>query len=219
MKTEILKEIAEYTKGANIVVVEAAHIYTDQNPSEEQSGGAIVARALLEAISSPTQRMLFIDDFHPTEPTLDISAYQGWLANLGYPVDQTLFESALVPDAHLLLAKIKEIVPKKKLSYPKNDGWQSSPAIGLWTPRGKVSLITHQGDPSCSLLDASLYLKKAEMGEVALTVLPQCYLPQQLDTLALLAKVGHASPIINVFFDPINPLESASVMFSKGAIL
>lgn len=216
MKAEILKEIAEYTKDANIVVVEAAHIYTDQTPSEEQSAGVLVAGTILEAISPPVRRLLFIDDFHPTESTLDIKAYQEWLVNLGYPVDQTLFESVLVSDAHQLLAKIKEVVPKKKLSYPKNDVWQSSPSIGLWTPRGKISLITGQGDPSCSLLDASLYLKKAEMGEIALTVLPQCYLPQQLDTIALLAKAGHVLPIINVFFDPINPLESVSVMFSEG---
>jgi hypothetical protein len=214
MKEELLQEIAEYTKTAGNVVVEAAHIYADQEPNGEQSAGALVAHALLEVIKAPTHNLLFVDDFHTAKATLDIEAYQQWLAELGYPIDQTIKEATLVPDAHKLVDRIKQIVPGKKLSPKKPDG---SKSLGLWVPGGrKVSLLTQEGKPSCNLLDASFYLKKAEIGEVSLTVLPKCYLPQQIDTIATLQRIGHNSPIINVFFDPASPLESMSIGFSGG---
>ena len=213
---EILDQIAEYTKTAECVVIEAAHIYADQEPSDEQSAGALVASYLLEVIHAPTQKLLFIDDYHPRVSTLNIEAYKQWLAELGYPVDQIIHEANLVLDAHQLVNKIKQVVPSKKL-HPKKPNGSSS--LGMWIPGGrKVSLLTQEGKPTCNALDASFYLKKAEIGDVALSVLPKCYLTQQIDTLALLDRIGHKLPIINIFFDPINPLESLLIKFNGGSI-
>lgn len=210
MKEELLEKISEYTKSAGNVVVEAAHIYADQEPNGEHSAGAIVASKVLQRVYSSTQRLLFIDDFHPQQFLLNVDSYHAWLASYGFVVDQTVFESELVPEAHLLLAKIKDVVvSKKKLSYSKDN----SSSVGLWTPRGKVPLITQGGKPSCYLLDAALYTKKAGIGDLALTILPESYLDQQLKTLAVLRRVGHTSLIINMFFDPLNPLENLSVQF------
>lgn len=211
MKEELLEKMLKYTKSAENVVVEASHIYADQEPNGEHSAGAIVASKVLQRVYSSAQRLLFIDDFHPQRFLLNVDSYHAWLASYGFVVDQTVFESELVPEARLLRAIIEEAVPKK-VSYSKDN----SSSVGLWTPRGKVPLITQDGKPSCYLLDAALYIKKAGIGDLAITILPESYLDQQLKTLAVLRRVGHSSQIINMFFDPRNPLESLSVQVYGG---
>ena len=51
MKEELLNRIAEYTKAADNVVIEAAHIYADEEPGIEQQVSCLVAAEVLTFIN------------------------------------------------------------------------------------------------------------------------------------------------------------------------
>lgn len=208
---ETLQQIAGYTLPTQRVVLEAAHIYTDGTPGIDQQAGAIWAKGIIEILPQPIHKVLFIDDVHPDNHTLNIEAYKNWLAEQGYPIDETVLESTLKPNAHQLLSKVRQIVPKKKFAQSK----EIRGSEGLWTNTGKVPLLV-AGEPSCCLLDASLYLKKFEVGDACITVLPfngiQKYVEQQSQTLALLRKVKPEFLVINLFFNPENFRNETTLM-------
>ncbi len=201
---EIIQNIQEYIGSANAVVLEAAHIYADKQPHLEQQKGAVLATAVNAGLGIPTIRTLLIDDYNITEKTLDINAYLVWLTDHGYAPDEVIMESDLVPAAHELLEEIKDRVPAKKLSTSKHDPWQSNGALGLWTPVGKVPLLTSVGRPSCALLDASLYLRKSQLAQACLTILPQEYSSQQIATHAILKRINKSVPVVNLYFNSNN---------------
>lgn len=212
---EVLHQIKEYVAPAQTVVIEAGHIYADKVPGLEQQAGAIWASEILVSLSQTTHRTLLIDDIHIVNATLDVGCYTLWLAKQGYPVDEIILESILKPESHQLLAKIKEIIPPKKIATSKTNHGSE----GLWTEAGKVPLLV-SGQPSCCLLDAALYLKKFQTGEYCVTVLPftgdQKYVEQQQLTLALLKKVKPDFQVVNIFFNPHNFKEDFTLMVNGG---
>lgn len=205
MKEQLLDQLAEYTQRANSVVVEAAHIYANKQPGLEQQKGAYLASKVCSGLTIPVTRILLIDDFNVSARSLDTKDYLAWLADQGYAPDEVVMESDLIPSAQELLKEIKEIVPAKKLSAPRYDPWQVNGALGLWTPVGKVPLLTAGGRPSCALLDASFYLIKSKKGSVSFTILPYEYSPQQAATFAILSRINRFVPVVNLYFQIDNP--------------
>lgn len=213
---ETLQHIREYTAAAEIVVIEAAHIYADKEPGCEQEASALLAAEVLSALDKSHHKMLLIDDIHIANSTLDVAFYKSWLEQQGYPIDEVVMESTLIPDAHQLLNTIKATVPPKKLSTPKREAWESIGSIGLWTQAGKAKLTETNGAPSCVLLDAAFYLKKAQQGQASVTILPNSYQEQQLQTLSVLKKVNPDISVINIFYDPNNFWKDITIAFNRS---
>lgn len=213
---ETLQHIKEYTVAAEIVVIEAAHIYADKESGCEQKASALLAAEVLSALDKSHHKTLLIDDIHIINSTLDVEFYKTWLEQLGYPIDEVVMESTLIPDAHQLLNRIKATVPPKKLAIPKREAWESNGSIGLWTPAGKAKLTETNGAPSCVLLDAAFYLKKAQQGQVSVTILPNTYQDQQLQTLSVLKKVNPDIAVINIFYDTQNFWNDITIAFNRN---
>lgn len=199
---EVIKKVQEHTAVASLVVVEAAHIYADQQPCAEQAVSASIAAEIGFNLGKPMHRMLLVDDYHPMAKTLELDSYIDWLSGQGYSTDEVIMESSLVQDAQELLEQIKQSVPKKKIALSKGDGWKPSLGLGLWTRMGKIPLLTSYGRPSCELLDAALYLKKSQLSETCLTILPNHYISEQSRTQAILGSIGHRISLVNIYFDP-----------------
>lgn len=223
MKAELLNDIAEYTKAVDIVVVEAAHIYADNEPGQEQQVSSLVASEVLACLNKPTHKTLLIDDIHITSPTLNLDFYTQWLAEQGYSVDEVVMESSLIQDSKQLLDQLRAVVPPRKLVSAKKEPWElnGSMATGLWTEVGKVSLLTPAGQPTCNLLDAALYIKKAQVGETCVTILPtpdgqNNYVKQQLQTLAVLRRVRPDISVVNIFFNPNNFGDDLTITFNRA---
>jgi len=203
---EVLQNLIEYTQSAETVVVEAAHIYADKEPGQEQKGGSVVASEVLCALNKPTHKILLIDDIHVANSTIDLASYSQWLVKQGFMVDEVVMESTLIPDAHQLLGKIKEVVSPKKLVAARKEVGELNGFLGLWTEAGKVPLLTSGGQPTCNLLDAAFYIRKAQLGETCVTILPKPdgqnnYIKQQLQTLAVLRRVRPDISVVNIFFN------------------
>ncbi len=213
MKKELLNQISEYTNATGSVVIEAAHIYADQQVGKEQVIGAVLAAEIVACITRPIHRMLLIDDIHTKDNSLDLAEYRSFLTHNGFDIDELVLESVLNSQAYDLLRQIKEVIPKKKLWQPKNDFYESM-ALGMWTRNGKVSLLDADHKPSCHLLDAAFYIDKAKKASLAITVLPSQYIPQQQKTLSILERINMNFNILNVFFDQSNP--EIITIFSNG---
>lgn len=219
---ERLQNLIEYTESAEMVVLEAAHIYADKEPGTEQQVSSLVASEVLSILNKPSHKILLIDDIHVTNPTFDLEFYQQWLTEQGYSIDEAVMESDLIPEAHQLLCKVKETVPSKKLALAKRSGWEweSNRSVGLWTEAGKVPLLTSSGQPTCNLLDAAFYIKKAQIGKTCITILPKPdeqsdYIKQQLQTLAVLRRVRSDISVVNIFFNPNNFCDDLMIICNR----
>lgn len=219
---EVLQKLIEYTESAQTVVVEAAHIYADKEPDKEQQASSIVASEVLSALNKPTHKTLLIDDIHITNPTLDLKLYTQWLTKQGYSIDEVMMESTLIPDANQLLGQIGGVVSPRQLVVAKKEPWElnGSMATGLWTEVGKVPLLTPGGQPTCNLLDATFYIRKAQLGETCITILPKPdgqsdYIKQQLQTLAVLRRVRPDISVVNIFFNPNNFWDDLTITFNR----
>lgn len=192
------------------VIVEAGHIYTNELPAEEHEIGAKIGSEICKALKDlgfVVEKWLFIDDYNPqfeNKPILlDESKYESQLASLGFVPDVKVYESALVEQAEQALQSLVQN------NYAQKD-YKSQ----------KVALCKHNillFDPetkkySCSLLDACLYMKKAQKGNVSITVLDQQFEPQQKGTLTVLKKLGGKNDsIFPVYHSTPSPVIHESV--------
>lgn len=197
-KKKIMKQdkekINSHLNGASSVVLEAAHIYADKTPGDEQRIGAEIASELSESFHATVRKALLIDDFNITAKTLDTGFYLEQLKSWGFSPDDVFMESDLVPAAPDLVNRIKALKSAKVKNW---DGRGSR----IWSPNGMVGLIKPDGRPTCPALDALLYEKKSRLAQAAVTVLPLSYADQQIATQTVMEKAGISIPIVNVFFD------------------
>lgn len=199
MQKEIEK-INGYLESRESVVVEAAHIYADKQPAEEQLTSALLASGVSAGLKARIVRTLLIDDYNVVEKTLNTKSYLDWLSDHGYVPDHVFMESDLVSDARELVKELKDRIPPKKFWIPKNDFRKQNHELAFWTRERKVFVVTRENRPSCPLLDAALYLRKSRLAAASLTVLPERYAPEQRATGAILEKLDRSLPIVNLYF-------------------
>ena len=174
-----------------VICVEAAHIYTNETPSDDHFFCAQVGSRVVEAISgngSSIVKMLFIDDYHPAESILDLDAYIGKLERAGFTPDEVMRESSLTESAHRLLESLNgQTVKREGKTY-------------LDEPN--LFLVGADGTLGCNLLDAALYLEKFEKFDFSVTILPETYRSQQNGVRRLLKVLGHETvPVANVYYN------------------
>lgn len=176
-----------------VVCVEAAHIYTNETPSDEHFFCAQIGARVVKALSgngANIVKMLFVDDYHPDpeEDILNLHAYVSKLEQAGFAPDTVITESSLTDSALCLLKSLN------------GQTVQRGGKICLDKPN--LTLIAEDGTLSCNLLDAALYMEKFKNFDFSITVLPETYKAQQKNVRKLLKVFGHETvPFANVYYD------------------
>ena len=191
MFTSLLEKLERTKPG--VVCVEAAHIYTNETPSDDHFFCARIGARVVEALAGNGARvvkMLFVDDYHPKpeEAALNLPAYMSELERAGFAPDMVITESSLAESARSLVYSLNGQTIQR-------DG-----EICLAKPN--LALIAKNGALSCNILDAALYLEKFRKFDFSITVLPEIYKAQQKNVRKLLKAFGHETvPIANVYYN------------------
>lgn len=196
----------------NKTTIEAGHFYLYEDEKGEPPGflneqylGVQLAFQIAQESGCEAEFLLFIDDYHGN-PDLDRDWQDEDIQHTllqhpdAQPAYQAFQEQGIEPllvselavtsaAAHLLHLLIKKGVVAKG---NKN----------LLSDYGNVSLVTKDNQPTCSLIDSALYLKKigVTQDQSTVTVLPIRYKPQQEQVKQILRAFGVAHPPITVVY-------------------
>lgn len=182
------------------VCVEAAHIYMNEDPNETHEFAARIGANIADEIGkygSIVARHLFIDNFNPSPEsfTLNVDEYILRLRKNGFDPQVVTFEAALELSAQNILYTLNG-----KTHRHEGD---------IFLSEKKIKLVSC-GRPTCNLLDASLYVAKLSMFELAITILPLTFKNQQKKVMHILNALGYNRiPIINVFYGEDNKINLA----------
>jgi hypothetical protein len=186
------------------IIIEAGHIYTNQEVSPKHELGVKIGALLgnfFNALGYETENWLFVDNYNPQfeewPQDLDLAGYETLISHLGFSPDIVKFEKDLVGEA------------QEKLEYLVQKGIAGEKKGGKIMVFGTSAQLYDPTEDkySCALLDACLYMQKLEQGSSALTVLPctdqygNLYNSQQKKTLEILSHfdVG-PDKILPVYF-------------------
>ena len=192
-------------------MVEAGHFYVRDGLSSEQLQGIAVGRQVIAALQDMGMQVsscMFVDDFHlngkdphgtgafksenlsdPKVRDAIISASIESLQDTGFAPEKVYLENDFAAPAQALYHQLEQagVLKHKKDGTVRLNG---------------IVVLTSDGTPSCSLLDAATYLGKAQDldGGLLVTVLPEKWERQQETTRAILAALNQKPPILNVYF-------------------
>ncbi|MBT3814506.1 hypothetical protein HOE37_03965 [Candidatus Woesearchaeota archaeon] len=194
----------EYKKNEKIII-EAGHIYTNQEVNPKHELGAKVGALLgnfLMGLGYETENWLFVDDYNPQfeewPQELDLNEYQKKLTGWGFSPDLTKFEKDLVG---LAQEKLEELLKTGVAGEKKKGG-----RIVIYGSSAQL-YDPNENKYSCALLDACLYLQKLEQGDFTLTILPcfdqygNLYYSQQQKTFQILSHLDvDPTKILPIYF-------------------
>lgn len=191
------------------IIVEAGHIYTNEQPSLDHQIGATWGNLLsnyLTLFGSQITKWLFIDNYNPQfeekPQDLEIANYVNLLSEWKFAPDKVLYESDFVEHA-------QEIV-----TYLQKQGYAKENHEGKTIlNKGKILLYDPEHEKyMCSLLDACLYLQKLEQADGCITILNQQYASQQKGTFAILKKLNiNVNRIFPFFYSTKNSTTNPSI--------
>ncbi len=205
-------------------IIPGARTLTDEVASPEILTGIQIGTQILNSLREAglnSQRAAFIDDTmlanHPIERSGDLygdfairrSIYQqitsqsytkaGWTPRVEYR------ESNVKNRAIELIADLQKAI------FQRHDYWLSQDGKKIkYKEGGKTKSITLLGKdgydydpnyPSCDVLDLAMYKQKLNDAQVAITVLPHRYKPQQDRVKKLFSLLGEIPQVIIVYFD------------------
>lgn len=203
IKNFLQQEINSLNIQSQQVIVEAGHIYSGEKVSDEHQMGLMIGRCVaevLEEIGLEVSTMLFIDDYNGSgESQETLSLYQESLNSIGFEPKEIVYETSLTTMANDLILDLKRKGKVKKIKERDCLLAGSQGLIDLW----------RNGKYSCSILDAALYLTKAQKsdGGLLVTVLPKSYREQQRKTKLILSAMQFNTPILNVYFNADGKIE------------
>jgi hypothetical protein len=182
---------------ATSVNVEAGHFYSDLQLREIDVMGIRIGNnvvSLMQELGLHVGRCVLVDDFHAEDIYTTSNLQQ--MAGHGFLPDVVYMEGSFQDQARSLLTTLEQrghVKEKKGRKLLKADN------IPM--------LQKENGDLSCSILDAAVYIAKHDtFGGIQVTVLPEedegkNYRRQQSYTKAILEKAGVSIPILDVFYD------------------
>ncbi len=133
--------------------IEFAHIYVDQNPSEEQMQSIARLKSRTEQLREDGKSyttVILIDEFSPQRTILDVEAYIE-RTKKDAELDFVAFESQLAMFTYKFLAELpQELIVSKKVGNVETKTFVNGAT--------SIGLITHDNKPSCTLLIAIWYL-------------------------------------------------------------
>jgi len=189
--------------------IEFAHIYLDQEFSEEQRNSIPIAKKLIEKLKSKNETYslgIMIDDFSPINIILDSKSYIEAL-RMEIDFDYVAYESQLSMYSFKFISELpSELISIKSINN-----------INVKTFHKKdlnIGLITKDNKPSCSLLVAIWYLSrlgvygmpaktqlqnsKEFIAKKIITILPEKYKETEEKVLVLIANTKY-----NIYLDRI----------------
>ncbi len=188
-----MKKLLTNLKGKK-VIVEAAHIYTNEEQSLEHAisasiGGAVGYYLTTQGIENAP--WLFVDNYNPTfegKPSLfEVKDYIQSLIPYGFYPQKVVYEADLVVMALDLLQDL----------IAKGQTWTNRKTGKVMLKDANVLLYDPaQNHLKCSLMDACLYMMKREEADAFVTILQQSYESQQQGTKRVLEKVGFDTTVI-----------------------
>lgn len=196
MKQEI-DQLNEYFQGSETVIVEAAHIYADKQPGDEQRIGAQIAAQISASLNARVRNALLIDNLNVAQSILDKDEYLTQLSSWGFVPDSVFMEKDMVPGVIGTGGLVDQINEQKTAKIKNGEGLTKR----FWTPEGMVLLVKPNGIPTCAALDASFYKQKSSLAQACLTILPDGYQDQQKTTQTIMQKAGILIPVANLYFD------------------
>lgn len=169
------------------IIIEAGHVYTDEEPTLEHYVGATMGGTLSKLfqylLGVQTEEWLFVDDYNPKfseQPnTLDLEEYIKDLNSVGFFPSKTIFESQQIDKA------------KETIDYLVEQNFAHSHTNGnIILAKNKILLYNSELDKySCAILDVVLYLQKLEEADACITILPEKFKSQQKKVLTILKKL------------------------------
>lgn len=195
-----IEEINKFIDGAETVVVEAAHIYADKEPGDEQRIAAQIAAQVSVGLAARARKALLIDNLNVAQNTLNKDAYLAQLSAWGFIPDDVFMETDLVSGVTESGGLIDTIRQRRLVKIKNGEGLTKR----FWNQdKGEMlTLVKKDGTPTCPALDALLYKRKSSLGSACVTILPLSYADQQTATQTIMQKAGISIPVANLYFDP-----------------
>jgi|SRR3989344_3949917 len=189
------------------VIVEAAHIYTDEEPTIKHAMGAEIGgkvASFFTQMGIDVQRMLFVDDFNAHNQDLDLPSYQRMISERGFSPDLLVMESTLEEEADSIVRSLQDnghteinkhgaVILKKPYKRAKEIVLKKSPG------RGETA--------ACAALDAALYIRKNERAGISVTILHEEWREQQEDVRRVLEALGVDIPVLEIYYDDEGEVE------------
>lgn len=195
------------------VIVEMGHIYLspayldrDEVITDEEVQSIDIGLQVMSSLAElgiPLQSMLFVDDLHGFEdargfdlnPELqeNLQLVVSTFEEMGFTPDKVVSEAEMTSTAWYLYGLLK------KKGVVNNGGRRLSENY-FNAPLKNGSKDDER--PSCSLIDAALYLTKLgpQNEGMAVTILHEKYKPQQLEVKGILSAYGLRSPNVTVVY-------------------
>lgn len=196
---EQIEQVNRFLGGAETVVIEAAHIYADQEPGDEQKIGAQIAAQISAGLEARARKALLIDNLNVAKSTLSKEAYLAQLKAWGFIPDDVFMETDLVAGVTEAGGLI-DVIKQRRLVKVKN-GEGLTKRFWDQDQEKMIGLVKKDGIPTCPALDALLYKRKSSLGQACVTILPGTYADQQIATQSIMKKAGISVPIANLFFN------------------
>lgn len=194
---------------ASSALVEAGHIYAGLQPEATEVMGLEIGshvKSVLSELGMSVSTMLFVDDYNRTgdiDSTIKSTISYG--DELGFSPGEIVLEKDLVQKAEELIVKLSgtgaTVIRKSRIRF----------LVGRSKDGRYDYYIDLKVGPkyTCEVLDAALYLEKAEKTNNGLlvTVLPDGYKQQQKKTKDLVRAAGCNAPILNVYYNNAGKIE------------
>ncbi len=197
------------TTGTSKIIVEAGHIYTNEQPTLEHQIGAALGNLLsdwLAIFGAEIEKWLYIDNYNPQyddkPQDLDETDYISLLTAKGFTPDKVVYETEFIEHAKDVL----EYLQKKGYAGLHNNG-----KTILY--KGNILLYDPGSDKyMCALLDACFYSQKLKQADGCITVLDKQYVSQQKGTLTILKKLDvDTTKIFPLFYSASDSHSHSSV--------
>jgi len=193
-------------------IIEAGHFYLFDDDKgepvgflEEQKQGILIALQIARELAVIPEFLLFIDDYHGNphlENDWSDEAIEKSLQSESEVLKATAFMSDNKVEPQLIseLALTSAAAHLYQLLVKK--GVVAKGGRNLFDEFDHVGLLTKDDQPTCSLIDSALYLKKIglESQNPTITVLPVRYHSQQDQVRQILKSFGLQYPPITVVY-------------------
>lgn len=162
----LMKQQTDARTGADTTItcnIEFFHIYTDETIGQSQEATLDCVREMMRGVDKYSLSIL-IDNYNPTEHTLDPEDVFAYVQSKGFDVDYWAYEADMLYNARLLLDKIMSRKLKKEYtSYIEKHGkypcslltaaWYLT-RLGYFKPQGVIRpLDSHEFTPVSTLIN------------------------------------------------------------------
>lgn len=174
------------------VSIEYAHIYTNQNISDEhQTSVDSLSDAInqFHDVDKDTSLVVMVDDYSFPDPSFDYASFTSWLEEQGFKPNILFRESQLMPVCDELLGVIENNKLKKQITdYVKTKKYPCSLFIAAW-------YLIRLGKLSSPLFPKEL------VSDELFNILPESFKPFEDQGLSIIASTPYKDSVQNISYN------------------